>query len=312
MTNLIASEAAYNGGLFPKIPERMSGQDTLLVNANGIAFKVDNFTTTKDIRKGNYNKVVRVSILPFTLKLTLKAMSKNKPYEFDVEIDVECKIKDSLAYFTNKAAHDVTSSISTALLRIITPIAKMHELTDNEIDHELMSELKQHGDCMLEALGVSYKVLSVDAEPDAKAVKFVKEMTDSTLNVRVKQHIDDEAIKLTSRSMESAIMEKVASGKMDMQTALEQLSAANRKEGHSKLDDMQRIIEFMRDLQEKNLITDDEAGQRISGLLGTLPSGFNNDGTNENTTASVNKQLKDANDESYEKEMEDLYAESKG
>lgn len=271
MTNLITSEAAYNGGLFPKIPERMNGQDTLLVSADGIACKVDDFLTTKDIRKSNYNKVVRISTTPFSLDIKLKAVSKNKPYEFDVMIGVEGRVKDTVAYYTNKATYDVLTSIRTALSRIVIPIAKTYELTDEGVDDALVKELSNR-DFALESLGIAYIVHSADAEPDSNAETFVKQMTDSTLNVRVEQHKASEAEKLTSRNMESAIMKRVASGEIDMQTALEQLSASNRKEGYNKLEDIERLVTFVRNLQEKNLITDDEAGQRINEFLRGLPA----------------------------------------
>ncbi|MCL2087941.1 MAG: hypothetical protein FWH14_00515 [Oscillospiraceae bacterium] len=278
MTNLIANEAAYNGRLFPKIPDRVNGQDTLLISMEGVARKIDDYTTTKDIRKGNYNKVVRISTAPFSLDVKLKATSKNKPYEFDVMVGVEGRVKDSAAYYTNKAKYDIASSISTALSRIVTPIAKGYELTDDGVDSALYKEMSNRN-FVLESLGITYTVHSADAEPDAKAEKFVKQMTDSTLTTRVQEHIAGEAEKLSSRNMESAIMRRVSSGEIDMQTALEQLSASNRKEGYNKLEDMERLIGFVRGLQEKNLITDDEAGQRINEFLRGLPSSLPNSGT---------------------------------
>ena len=201
MTNLVASETAYNGGLFPKIPERVNGQDTLLISADGIARKVDDYTTTKDIRKGSYNKIARVSTAPFSLGITLKAVSKNKPYEFEVAIGVECQIKDSVAYYTNRATYDISGSISTALSRIVTPIAKAYELTDDNVDIGLYDKLSER-EYSLESLGITYSVHSADAEPAANAASFVKQMTDSTLNVRVEQHKVSEAEKLTARNME--------------------------------------------------------------------------------------------------------------
>jgi len=275
MTNLIANEATYSGGLFPKIPDRINGQDTLLINAQGIARKVDDYTTTKDIRKGNYNKVVRISTAPFSMDVKLKATSKNKPYEFDVKIGVEARVKDSVAYYTNKATYDISSSINTALSRMVTPIAKAYELTDDNLDTALIEKLSSQ-EISLESLGITYTVISVDAEPDAKAEKYVKQMTDSTLTTRVQEHIAGEAEKLSSRNMESAIMRKVSSGELDMQSALEQLSASNRNEGYNKLEDIERLISFVRGLQEKNLITDEEAGQRINEFLRGLPSGLTN------------------------------------
>ena len=78
-------------------------------------------------------------------------------------------------------------------------------------------------------------------------------------------------------------MRRVSSGELDMQSALEQLSASNRKEGYNKLEDIERLISFVRGLQEKNLITDDEAGQRINEFLRGLPSGL----TDGNTPTTV-------------------------
>lgn len=275
MKELIASEMVYNGGLFPKIPDRVNGQDTLLVNSQGIARKVDDQLTTKDIRIGKYNKIVRISTVPNSLDISLKAVSKNKPYEFIITIGVEYHIKDSVVFYMNRELYDVSNSISTALTRIINPIAKQYELTDDCIDNALLDKLSGC-EYSLEALGIIYSVHSADAEPSENATTFIKQMSDATLNVRVEQHKAVEAEKLTTQNMESAIMTKVASGEMDMKTALETLSNSNRTEGINKIEDIERLIEFVQNLLKNNLITDFEASQHINTLLQSLPTNISN------------------------------------
>jgi hypothetical protein len=281
-----------------------------LISESGIPRKVTEFTTTREIRKGDYNKVVRVSILPFTLELKLKAMSQNQPYKFDVSVVVECRVKDSVVYYVNKTTYDVESSISTAISRIVTPIAKVHELTCDNLDSDLMYALQQEGNCVLEALGISYKILSVNSEPDAEAMKFAHEINNAKLNIHVEQVVAEETAKLTNRSMEAAIMQKVAAGKMDMQTALAEISKVSRQEGHSKLDDLERMIEFMRSLQEKNLITDEAAARQIDEILGTASNTFT--GSNEGATVGASQLKLESKDESYDETMDEMFVKSKG
>ncbi len=275
MKELIASEMAYNGGLFPKIPDRVNGQDTLLVNSQGIARKVDDRLTTKDIRNGKYNKIVRISTVPNSLDISLKAVSKNKPYEFIITIGVEYRVKDSVVFYMNRELYDVSDIISTTLTRIINPIAKQYELTDDCIDNALFNKLSGC-EYFLEALGIIYSVHSTDAEPSENAATFIKQMSDATLNVRVEQHKAVEAEKLTARNMESAIMTKVASGELDMKTALETLSNSNRTEGLNKIENIERLIDFVNNLLKNNLISDFEAGQHINALLQSLPTNISN------------------------------------
>ncbi len=275
MNELIASEMAYNGGLFPKIPDRVNGQDTLLVNSQGIARKVDDWLTTKDIRIGKYNKIVRISTVPNSLDISLKAVSKNKPYEFKISIGVEYRVIDSVVFYMNRKLYDVSDIISTTLMRIINPIAKQYELTDDCIDNALFKKLSGY-EYSLEALGIIYSVHSTDAEPSENAAMFIKQMSDATLNVRVEHHKAIEAEKLTARNMESAIMAKVASGELDMKTALETLSNSNRTEGLNKIDDVERLIKFIRNLLEHNLISDFEAERHVNTLLQNLPANISN------------------------------------
>lgn len=283
MKELIASEMVYNGGLFPKIPDRVNGQETLLVNSQGIARKVDDRLTTRDIRIGKYNKIVRISTVPNSLDISLKAVSKNKPYEFIITIGVEYHVKDAVIFYMNRELYDVSDSISTALTRIINPIAKRYELTDDCIDNALLDKLSGC-EYSLEALGIIYSVRSADVEPSENATTFIKQMSDATLNVRVEQHKAVEAEKLTTRNMDSAIMTKVASGEIDMKTALETLSNSNRTEGLNKIEDIERLIEFVQNLLNNNLITDFEAGQHINALLQNLPTNIPNIKTLTSTT----------------------------
>lgn len=302
MKELIASEMVYNGGLFPKIPDRINGQDMLLVNSQGIARKVDDRLTTKDIRNGKYNKIVRISTVPNLLDISLKAVSKNKPYEFKITIGVEYRVKDSVVFYMNRELHDVSNSIRTALTRIINPIAKQYELTDDCIDNALFDKLSGC-EYSLEALGVIYSVHSADAEPSENATTFIKQMSDVTLNVRVEQHKVAESEKLTTRNMESAIMTKVASGEMDMKTALETLSNSNRTEGLNKIEDIERLIEFVHNLLKNNLITDFEADKHINTLLQSLPTNI----SNIKTLTSTMQQPSNEEDKNNDATLEALF-----
>lgn len=272
MIQLITSESEYKGGLFPKIPSRVTGQDTLLVGIDGVPRLVDDYLTTRDIRKGNFNKITRISTSLFTLDIALKATSKNAPYQFDVSVGVDCRVSNSVAYYMSKDVHDVESSLRTALSRIVNQEAKKFELTEDNVGDSILDKLKEREEYFLEALGITYSVVSVESKPDANAESnFIKKMTDQKLNVMVEQNRIVETGKLTSRNMEEAIMGQVADGTIDMKTALEQLSNSNRSDGYNKLEDIERLVGFVRKLQEDNLISDDEAGQRINEFLRTLP-----------------------------------------
>ena len=277
-SQIITSESEYKAGLFPIVPPRVQGQDTLLVGTDGIPRIVDEYMTTRDIRRGNYNKLIRISTSLFTLDITMKATSKNAPYKFDVVLGVDCHVSDSCAYYMAMKTHSIESSLNTALSRIVTQEAKKFELTDDEINDNILSKFYNR-DFRIETLGISYNVVSVDAVPDSEAERnYIKKMTDHTLTVKMEEHKASETQKLTSRNMESAIIAQVTDGKIDMKTALEQLSQSNRSEGYNKLEDIERLINFVRNLQKDNLITDDEAGQRINEFLRAIPASLPNTG----------------------------------
>jgi len=271
MARLIVNEAEYKGGLFPKIPSRVPNQDTLLIGVDGIPRLVTDYLTVRDIRKGNFNKVVRISTVLFSTDVSLKAVSGNAPFQFEIKVGVECKVYDSAAYYMSHTIYSLEDSVKTALSRIVTPEAKRFELTDNNASAEMLRTFENKGEKALETLGVKFSVVSVDANPDADAERFVREMSEKTLNVRVQRHGLDEGVKLTSRSMEDAIMAQVADGKLDMEEAITKLRQTNRSEGYNSLEDMERVISFVRKLQTDNIISDDEAGQRISEFLKGLP-----------------------------------------
>ena len=272
MMQMITNETEYRGGLFPTIPSQVPGQDTLLIGEDGIPRLVDNYLSTRDIRKGNYIKIARVSTAMFTIDISLKATSGNSPYQFDITIGIDCRVSNSVAYYMSRSAYNIESSINTALLRFVAPEAKRFELVDESVSDAILHKLKEKEQYFLENLGITYAVVSVNARPDADAEQnFIKKMTDQRLNVMVEQNKITETGKLMSRNMEDAIIGQVADGKIDMKTALEQLSSANRSEGYNKLEDMERLFAFVRKLQKDNLISDDEAGQRVNELLSTLP-----------------------------------------
>jgi len=272
MIRLITNEAEYRGGFFPKIPPRVPGQDTLLINADGIPQLVTDYTTVRDIRRGNFNNVVRVSTSQFSVDIFLNEVSENAPFKFDIKIGVECKVYNSVAYYMSHKAYILEDSISRALSRIVSPEARRFQLTDNSVSYEIMKTLQSKGIITIEALGVQFFVDALDVNPDAEAEGFVKDMSVTTLKSRAQQHSIKEGAQFATMSMEGAIMQQVAESKITMEDAIIKLRQSNRGEGYNNLEDMERVIAFVRKLQTDNIIADSEAEQRISELLRGLQS----------------------------------------
>lgn len=93
-----------------------------------------------------------------------------------------------------------------------------------------------------------------------------------------------------------------------MKTALETLSNSNRQEGLNKLEDIERLIVFIKGLQEKNLITDSEMGQNVNKILQELPTGITGNGTNSGMKKT--KQI-ESNNQDTDKTLDDLLPDDK-
>lgn len=306
MIQLTITESEYTSSLFPVIPTRVQGYDTLLVSLDGIPRLVDDYLTTRDIRKGNFNKLVRIPTTPFSLDVFIKATSKNAPYKFDICVGVDCRICNSVAFYIAKSNYDIEKSLNTALTRIVAPEAKKYELTDEGSSDGILFRLQEKEQYLLEALGIAYTVEAVDAKPDANAENnFIKKLTDQKLNIQIEQSKIKEINKLSSRNMEDAILGQVAEGKIDLKTALEQVIQSNRTDNYNKLDDIQKLIEFVQKLRNDSLITDDEAGQHINEILRALPS-TNSDGISKPTIDHIS-QIEEKNDED-DYTLDDLFS----
>lgn len=301
MKSLITNEFEYKCGQFPKFPEMIDGQDTLLINEKGGVCLVNDHLTIKDIRKGKYNRVVRISTLPRSCDISFTSISKDKPYEFDITIGVKYYAENSVTYYTNKESIDISDCIKNMLSRIIIPIAKQYELTDDSIDEAILNELSGN-EYKLESLGIIYSVISANVKPASNAIGFLKQISDAKINVRIEKNKIEEANKLTECNMELAIMSKVVSGEMDTQTAIEAIRNSNRKEGFNKLEDIERVISFIRNLQENNLISDDIVEQNINKLLIRLPDGI----SNSNLSIGVNISQLEENTQSTDTTLDDL------
>ena len=76
-------------------------------------------------------------------------------------------------------------------------------------------------------------------------------VNNGTLIANIEKHKAEEAEKLTNQDLETAIFADVTSGKISMLEAIEILKSKRRDEGHKKIEDMQLVANFIRDLQEK-------------------------------------------------------------
>lgn len=305
MMQLITNEADYKGGWFAKIPPRVPGYDTLLIGNDGIPRLADDYLTVRDIRKGDYNRIARVSKATFSTDISIKVASKNIPYEFDVTVGVDYKVANSVTYYMSRSSYSIEGCLYTGLSRIVAPVAKRYEIADESTGDGLLLKLQERKSYLLETVGVAFAVISVDARPDAKAEEYVKKMTDIELTTMVEQHRQAQSSKLRSRNLEEAIIGQVVDGTIDMRTALEQLNQANRVEGYNRLEDAERFIAFVRNNQLNDSISDSGAEQMISEYLRSLPMNMPNDSRNVNINTP---RLEDSNNrEKYSKTINDLF-----
>ena len=248
--NPILREDSYSNGLFPSIPYIKKGVATVLTNGKTPPVIVDTQLSTRQIRKGRFNRIVEISTILHSINLNFSVLSKNDPYRFDVTVKINVRIIDPIAFLSSQIT-DVPEALMMHFSPIIRRISKQGDILDYGSLEALIVQKLSEPDVFDDQSGITYTVIDAEVQPDATAMEYVRQITDHELNTRIERHKADimaEAISLK---------EKMKSGIVGQQ-----------------IDNMREMINFLDELRDKGILSDAEVAENVKRWLKYNNSSF--------------------------------------
>lgn len=256
---LIIKEEAYQRNYFRPLPKfDKRGSAFLFTGGSSNDIIVNENTTTKEVRKGRYTKLVEISTLPYLKEIRFHSPSKESAYSFDVYVKAVIQVVDPILFYQNKNI-DVDAYFDNLFSLDVRKVTKGYSILDYDgMDDTLTQKLSSYN-TIDETTGFNYRISVVDATPGEKARQYVDQYSKQLLDAGLKNN----ARKLSSTYStiyEDAVMTEVAEGKLTESDAILKIE-------EYKTMNFENQVKRLEELREKDLITNKEAKNLLNPAL---------------------------------------------
>lgn len=269
---LVLREEPYQCGLFPQIPNfRKDGSAFILTGGCNDDLHVTERTTSRDIRRGRYTRLVEISTRPYMTEIQFNANAQEQAYSFDVYVKAVIQVVDPITFYRNRNI-DVDAYFNRLFSIDVKQITRQYSILNYDgLDRELTRKLSAYNNIDANT-GFSYQVSIVDAEPGAAAREYVSKASKQQLEASLRSQAGELAKALTN-DYAQAVMIEVAEGKLSLQEAILKIE----KHQDSRFD---KVVDDAVKLMDKGLISEGQARNVVlagTGVAGQLLAGGDGD-----------------------------------
>ena len=170
---LIISDKPYKNGLFPKIPNyRKSGTPFILTGGIGDEIIINEGTTTMDISKGKYTRIIEISTNLYVKEMRFDVPGKESTFPFNVYTKVGIQVVNPMVFYKN-CNIDVEEYFYNLIFLDVKKVTRKYSILDFEgMEEELKKELLVYNVEERE-IGVRYQVSVVTADVGEKAKEYL-------------------------------------------------------------------------------------------------------------------------------------------
>lgn len=238
----------YKNGLYPEIPNcRKQGSAFVLAEGVNDDIVVNENTSSKQIRKGKYKKLIEISTHSYMKEIRINSISKENAYSFEVYIKAVIQVKDPIKFYENINL-DIDAYFENLLSMDVRKITRKYSVLDYEgMDDELFRKLSSYSTVDGE-IGFAYSISVVDAVPGKTAQEYVERVSKQQLEAKIKDKARTLLTTYTS-DYEQAIMTEVIEGKLSETEAIIKIKEYKNRDVKEKTE---RMEEFL----QKGLLTD--------------------------------------------------------
>lgn len=252
---LILKDEEYICSLFSQVPNyKKQGVAYILTEGVNDDIKVDEHTTTREIRRGKYKRLIEISTSPYLKEIRFQSASKERSYTFDIYVKAVIQVKNPIIFYNNKNL-DVDAYFTNLFTLDVRKITRKYSILEYDgMDEELTNKLSSYN-TMDESTGFEYRISVVDAEPSTEAIEYVKRNDKQNLDAELKNKAR-KLVKDVANDYENAIRTEVVEGKISETEALLEIQ---RFKNASYEEQLNRVI----NLRERRLISEEDSRKMI-------------------------------------------------
>lgn len=259
--NFLLSDEPFKMGRFSTTPA-YSSESEFVVLAKGITsdIAINTHTTSKDVRKGKYSRVIRISKCALSHQLTLKSPCRESTYQFLITITSDVRVTDPIKYYNSRLTTGSRNFIEGALLNQIQEITmnySMFEYGDmrSELTRTFLTKVYED-----KTEGLTFEIVSLKAQPDTDMANSIRERDNMYRSMEIKRMAAQIANEIKYKSYEDVIMEEIAQNKISHEDGIHKINAFRNSDFSSKLALYQQ-------LHKEGALSDNDYQNAIYGMM---------------------------------------------
>lgn len=266
----------YKNGFFPIIPTPTKGVAILLQSSkSNRIIEMKSWVTPREISAGKYDKQIEITLSDRVYNISLKSMSIEKIYWFNVDIKVKIRIINPLEYYESNV-NNLSEYLSDHLEKRIKNQTKFIPILEyDKVDDDIYDELSKN-DCTLDF--IQYKILNVKCSPCEKALGYIEDIQTHEIKVlseknknQIVAEIEKDKNKLAGEianaNIPSIIFSQVVEGKISQEEAIIKIKKLEKEKMNDTIDSIKARIKFVRDLNEEGVITDKQTDDMLKTVF---------------------------------------------
>lgn len=253
----------YKGGMFPKIPNYHKN-DSWFILTEGVMddIVVDDRTTVRSIRRGQYGRLVEVSRNTLVIEHEFDSNCRETSYTFKVTVKANVHVNDPVKFCSNIRNIGVRDFLNNQFSLDVKGVTKKYSILNyNGIDEELTRVLTASV-VSDETSGLSYQITTVMTEPNDEAKKVLKDRDDMFINSEMTSVAGAIAGRNKTKTYDDAIREEAAKGRITDVEAIQRIEAYKQKNAQEKLG-------MLLKLRDEGIISDFDMSIESQAFLST-------------------------------------------
>ena len=251
----------YKSGMFPKIPNyRKRDSWFLLTEGTTNDIIVDDHTTVKDIRRGQYKRIVEISRNTLVFTHTFNSNCSEISYTFKVTIKANVYVNDPIKFCANVRNISVQDFLNNQFSLYVKSVTRKYSILNyNGIDDELTRVLTASV-ASDDTTGLSYQVTTVMTEPNDEAMRTLKDRDDMSIKHKMTVAAGEIAMINKDKTYSDAIWEEAAKGNISDVEAIQRIEEYARKNDSNK-------INMLLKLRNEGFISDVDISKQAQAFL---------------------------------------------
>lgn len=251
----------YKNGLFPQIPNYHKSDSWFLLT-DGITddIIVDDKTTVKEIRRGQFKRLVEISRNTLVFTHTFNSNCRETSYTFKVIVKANVYVNDPIKFCANVRNISVRDFLNNKFSLDVKAITKKYSILNyNGIDEDLTRVLTASV-VSDDTSGLSYQVTTVMTEPNDEAMKILKNRDDMIIKHEMTMAAGEIALQSKVKTFSDVIWEEAAKGNISDVEAIQHIQEYERQSDDEKINTLVR-------LRDDGFITDTDISTQAKAFL---------------------------------------------